>query len=129
KEQPVSRVVLAGESGTDRQQVLERALAVAGAGWFSRTLALVPSNEKNPAWLADRAREVADSAGLDVKAWDEKQLRAEGVGGMVGAGQASAPPPRLIRLDSRPLGAGRGTPHVVLVGKVITFDTGGLSIK
>ena len=129
KEQPVSRVVLAGESGTDRQQVLERALAVAGAGWFSRRLALVPSNEKNPAWLADRAREVADSAGLDVKVWDEKQLRAEGFGGIVGVGQGSASPPRLIRLDYRPRGAGRGTPHVVLVGKGITFDTGGLSIK
>ncbi len=129
KEQPVSRVVLAGESGPDRQSVLERALAVAGAGWYSRTLALVPSNEKNPAWLADRAREVAGSAGLDLRVWDEAQLRAEGFGGIVGVGQGSASPPRLVRLDYRPRRVRRDTPHVVLVGKGVTFDTGGLSIK
>jgi leucyl aminopeptidase len=96
---------------------------------MARTLALVPANEKNPAWLADRAREIADTAGLSVKVWDEKQLEKEGFGGLTGVGRASAQPPRLIRLDYTPRGAGRKTPHVVLVGKGITFDTGGLSIK
>ena len=130
KEQPVERVVLAGISdATERQPVLERALALAGAGWLSRSLALVPANEKNPAWLAERATEIAETAGLKVKVWDERQLAAEGFGGIVGVGQASANPPRLIRLDYTPRGAGRNTPHLVLVGKGITFDTGGLSIK
>jgi leucyl aminopeptidase len=130
KDGPVSRVVLAGISdASDRQQGLERALALAGAGWMARTLALVPANEKNPAWLAERAAEVADRAGLKIKVWDEKQLAQEGFGGIVGVGQASATPPRLVRLDYTPRGAGRNTPHVVLVGKGITFDTGGLSIK
>ena len=130
KEQPVSRVVLAGVSdAAERQQALERALALAGAGWMARTLALVPANEKNPAWMAERATEVAQSSGLKVRVWDEKQLAAEGFGGIVGVGKGSANPPRLIRLDYTPRGARRSSPHVVLVGKGITFDTGGLSIK
>ena len=81
KEQPVSRVVLAGVSDApERQQALERALALAGAGWMARTLALVPANEKNPAWMAERATEVAKSSGLKVRVWDEKQLAREGFG-------------------------------------------------
>jgi leucyl aminopeptidase len=106
-------------------------VAVARAGWRSRTLATVPSNLKNPAWLADQARELAREAGLDIEVWDEKRLAAEGFGGLVGVGQASVSPPRLIRLDYKPSGrrAARKAPTVVLVGKGITFDTGGLSIK
>jgi leucyl aminopeptidase len=130
KERPVSRVVLAGISdAAARQQALERALALAGAGWLARTLAIVPANEKNPAWLAERAREIAGTAGLEVRVWDEKQLVRDGFGGIVGVGQASSNPPRLIRLDYTPRRPGRKTPHIVLVGKGITFDTGGLSIK
>jgi len=128
--QPVQQVVLAGLVDSDsRKDVLERALAVAGAGWHSRLLALVPSNEKNPAWMADRAVELAERAGLLVKVWDEADLARDGFGGIIGVGQASATPPRLVRLDYTPKRAGKKTPHVVLVGKGITFDTGGLSIK
>ena len=130
KEHPVKRVVLAGVSDTAaRQQALERALALAGAAWMSRVLALVPANEKGPAWMAERADEIARSAGLELTVWDEKRLTREGFGGILAVGQASAKPPRLIRLDYTPRGAVRNTPHVVLVGKGITFDTGGLSIK
>jgi leucyl aminopeptidase len=129
KEHPAGRVVLAGISDTvARQPVLERATAIARAGWTSRTLALVPANEKSPAWMAERAAELADAAGLQLEVWDEQQLAREGFGGILGVGQGSARPPRLIRLDYTPRGA-RSAPHVVLVGKGITFDTGGLSIK
>jgi leucyl aminopeptidase len=127
---PVARVVLAGLADpVKRKPALERAMAVAGASWLSRTLALVPSNEKSPAWLADRAAEVASSAGLQIKVWDEDQLRTEGFGGIVGVGQGSDNPPRLVRLDYSPKKAGRRTKHLVIVGKGITFDTGGYSIK
>ena len=61
--------------------------------------------------------------------WDEKRLAKQGIGGILGVGQGSPTPPRLIRLDYTPAEAGRRTPHVVLVGKGITFDTGGISIK
>ena len=127
---PVERIVLAGlPDADDRSTELQRAIALGGAGWRSRMLATVPSNLKNPAWLADQARELAGECTLDIAVWDEKQLAAEGFGGIVAVGQASATPPRLIRLDYTPEDANRKTPTVVLVGKGITFDTGGLSIK
>lgn len=124
---PVREVVLAGAIG--REDALERAVAVSRAAWSARALALVPSNEKNPVWLADRAVEEGKAVGLDVTVWDQKRLEAEGFGGILGVGQGSANPPRLIRLDYTPRKANRRTRHVVLVGKGITFDTGGYSIK
>jgi leucyl aminopeptidase len=130
KEQPVARAVLAGLVDADaRKDVLQRALAVAGAGWQSRTLALVPSNLKNPVWLAEQAADVAKRSRLDLTVWDEKALEKDGFGGIVGVGQGSANPPRLVRLDYTPRRGARKARHVVLVGKGITFDTGGLSIK
>ncbi|QCW49844.1 leucyl aminopeptidase family protein [Nocardioides dongxiaopingii] len=129
---PVRSVVLAGlpEHAADVDAAaLDRALALGGAAWRARTLATVPSNLKNPAWLAARAEEIAEEAGLTCRVWDDEQLRAEGFGGIIGVGQGSATPPRLIRLDYSPPGATRKTPTVVLVGKGITFDTGGISIK
>ncbi|GAA1936806.1 leucyl aminopeptidase family protein [Nocardioides hwasunensis] len=133
KEQPVGRVVLADISDDGADDELARALALGGAGWRSRTLATVPSNLKTPAWLADQAVEVGEAAGLDVTVWDEARLVAEGFGGLLAVGSASVHEPRLIRMDYTPRGAGKGAgknvPTVVLVGKGITFDTGGLDIK
>ncbi|MDN4172436.1 leucyl aminopeptidase family protein [Nocardioides sp. SOB77] len=126
---PAEQLVLAALDPAAYDGALARARAVAGAGWRSRTLATVPSNLKNPVWLAEEARRVADEAGLGFRVWDEKQLAAEGFGGILGVGQASATPPRLVQLDYAPRRAGRKVPTVVLVGKGITFDTGGLSIK
>ncbi len=129
-ELPVERVVLAGQSDSgSRKGIVERALAVAGASWLARTLALVPSNLKNPEWLAEQAAEVASSAGLAIQVWDEKALAEQGFGGIIGVGQGSASPPRLVQLGYRPRRSARKAPHVVLVGKGITFDSGGLSIK
>ncbi len=125
---PAGRVVLA-EMPQELRPALERAVAVGGAGWRSRMLATVPSNLKNPAWLAEQAQELAAASGLDVRVWDERELADEGFGGILGVGQASATPPRLIRLDYAPKKSKRGTPTVVLVGKGITFDSGGLTIK
>jgi len=98
-------------------------------GWLARQLAITPSNEKDPAWLAARATELAASTGLAVTVWDEKKLAAEGFGGILAVGKGSTRPPRFIRLDYVPDGATKDTPYVVLVGKGITYDTGGLSLK
>jgi leucyl aminopeptidase len=126
---PVARVVLAATADDEAtSHALHRGIAFGGAGWRARMLATVPSNIKNPPWLAEQAEEVAAESGLEVTVWDEKRLAKEGFGGILGVGQASATPPRLIRLDYVPRG-GRKAPLVVLVGKGITFDTGGLSIK
>jgi leucyl aminopeptidase len=126
---PARRVVLAELPEKQTRPVLDRAVAVAGAGWRARMLATVPSNLKNPPWLAEQAQELAAQSGLQVRVWDERQLADQGFGGILGVGQASATPPRLIRHDYAPARARRGTPTVVLVGKGITFDSGGLSIK
>jgi leucyl aminopeptidase len=107
-----------------------RALAVASttvaAVRLARDLANTPSLEKSPAWLAGRCVEVGEAAGLGVEVWDEHRLRADGFGGVLAVGRGSACPPRLVRLEHAPVGATR---HVVLVGKGITFDSGGLSLK
>jgi leucyl aminopeptidase len=127
KAQPLRRAVLA--TAPARQSVADRAAAVALAGWRSRALATTPSNLKNPAWLAEQATVWAREAGLEIEVLDEVRLRDQGFGGLVAVGQASATPPRLIRLTYTPPKARRKTPHLVLVGKGITFDSGGLSIK
>ncbi len=128
-ERPVARIVLAGTTDESAVDELARALAAGGAGWRSRLLACVPSNLKSPAWLAEQAEGLAAAAGLDVAIWDETRLAREGFGGVLAVGSASATPPRLIRLDYAPHKATKKTPTVVLVGKGITFDTGGLDIK
>ena len=114
------------------RQAADRALVVAKAVWLARDLANTPSNEKDPAWLADRAREVAVATGLECRIWDETELRDEGFNGLLAVGSGSSRPPRLISLGYRPgeeNGASAESSHVVLVGKGITFDSGGLSIK
>jgi leucyl aminopeptidase len=125
---PVGTIVLAG-TDPQRASAVERGVAVGGAGWLGRDLVHTPANIKSPQWLADRARDVAADSGLKVRVWDEKKLAAEGFGGIVGVGQGSDRPPRLIELSYTPSDAAADTPHVVLVGKGITFDTGGLSLK
>jgi leucyl aminopeptidase len=102
---------------------LDRALVVTAATATARDLVNTPPDEKSPAWLAKRA--VSLLKGLDVRVRDEKELAAEGWGGVLAVGQGSSRPPRVVeaRYD------GGGSRHVVLVGKGITFDTGGISIK
>ena len=116
-----------------RQRSVDHGMATGRAGWLARALAVTPSNEKNPGWMADQAQRLGAESGLSVQVWDERRLAKEGFGGLLAVGRASATPPRLVRLDYTPAGSSRAgsrrTPHVVLVGKGITFDTGGLSIK
>ncbi|HET7018826.1 MAG TPA: leucyl aminopeptidase family protein [Streptosporangiaceae bacterium] len=105
---------------------IERAATVAGAVALARDLTNTPSLRKNPQWLADAAVSVARETGLEVTIRTEQELANAGFGGICAVGQGSARPPRLIELRYAPTGAKR---HVVLVGKGITFDSGGLSLK
>jgi leucyl aminopeptidase len=114
---------------TGQRRAAELATLTARAARVARDLANTPSNEKDPAWLAGQARELAKLGGLQVTVRDEKQLAAERFGGLLAVGAGSARPPRLIELRYTPEKVGRRTPHVVLVGKGITFDSGGLSLK
>ncbi|MFG2090632.1 MULTISPECIES: leucyl aminopeptidase [unclassified Spirillospora] len=106
---------------------IELGTARARATALARDLANTPAREKDPSWLAGQAEQVAADAGLSVRVRDEKELVDGGFGGLVAVGAGSSRPPRLIELSYLP----EGTPdrHVVLVGKGITFDSGGLSLK
>ncbi len=95
---------------------------------WARDLVNTPPNTKTPEWLAAQAQQRL--AGLDsvtVTVLGPDELRAGGFGGVLAVGGGSASPPRVVVASYRPPGA--GSDHPVLVGKGITFDTGGLSIK
>ncbi len=122
-------LVLTDLGSPPRTEVIHRAGALARASWRARTFALTPSNEKGPVQLEQWAREAASQADLEIDVWDERRLAKEGFGGILAVGAESAYESRFVRLDYAPKRAGRRTPHVVLVGKGITFDSGGISIK
>ncbi|MBF6330240.1 leucyl aminopeptidase [Nocardia transvalensis] len=123
-EQPVRRVeflVPTPESGAEE---LFRAQTIAEAVATARDFVNTPPSHLYPAEFAARARELAEAAGLEVEVLDEKALEAGGYGGIIGVGKGSSRPPRLIRITYR-----GGSKKVALIGKGITFDTGGISIK
>jgi leucyl aminopeptidase len=107
---------------------VEQTLAYAAGTVATRDMGNTPSNIKDPAWLAQTAAKLgADLPGLKVAVHDERWMAAQGFGGVLAVGGGSARPPRFVTLTyapPRPTG-----PHIVLVGKGITFDTGGISIK
>ncbi len=92
-----------------------------------RLLTLLPSNEKPPPTLANYLSEVAKSARLQVEVFDEKALEKRGMNALLAVGKGSASPPRMV--VARWNGAAKDEPPIVLVGKGITFDTGGISLK
>ena len=98
--------------------------AVAAAVSSCRDLANAPANEANPAWMDERARELAAELGMRATTLGPEELAARGMGGILAVGGGSENEPRLVRLDW-----GSGGPRVALVGKGVTFDTGGISIK
>ena len=122
----VKQLVLAVDGVAALKSAVDRAEATARAVNRTRDLANTPPGHLPPAELVARA--LADVKGLPVKTQvlDEKQLRAGGYGGIVGVGQGAQRPPRLLRLEYRPKGAKK---HIAVVGKGITFDSGGISIK
>ena len=120
KERALATITLVGPTDSD---ALETAVTTATAAAAARDLVNTPSLEKSPEWLAAAAQDLLKD--LKVTVHDEKALKAKGFGGILGVGQGSTRPPRLIQATYD----GGGSTHVVLVGKGITFDTGGLSLK
>jgi leucyl aminopeptidase len=92
-----------------------------------RGIGNLPGNMLNPAILAEKAQELAKGRSLTVKVWNERHLARDGFGGILAVGRGSINPPRLIVLEYR--GGGKRETPVALVGKAVTFDTGGISIK
>ena len=116
------RLVLPEEASAEESSV---AGTVAGAVAFCRDLANAPANEANPAWMDERAAELAAEHGLAHSSLGRPELEARGMGGILAVGAGSENEPRLVRLDYD----GGGGPKIALVGKGVTFDTGGISIK
>ena len=123
-EHPLPEVVLASPLPADWMEVVERSQVVAEAVAAARDWVNQPALDQGPADLAALMSAVAVEAGMTVEIWDEERLREERMGGILSVGRGSHRPPRLLRL----LGPGDG-PRLTLVGKGITFDSGGLSLK
>ncbi|MGH2674297.1 MAG: leucyl aminopeptidase [Actinomycetota bacterium] len=108
------------------RQAVRRGEIFAEAVAWARDLVNTPALDATPDLLAREARKMARKVGLQCKVWTKAELERGGFGGILGVGQGSENPPRLIEL--RYSGGGRGRP-VAITGKGITFDSGGLSIK
>ncbi|MGI9206959.1 MAG: leucyl aminopeptidase, partial [Rhodococcus sp. (in: high G+C Gram-positive bacteria)] len=126
---PATRIELLVPSVRDRaaKAVLARATAIAEAVATAREFVNTPPSHLYPAEFAERAKALGEAAGLKVEVLDEKALEKQGYGGIVGVGKGSSRPPRLVRLSYS--AKKRKAPKIALVGKGITFDTGGISIK
>lgn len=115
-------------AGVGDAAAVQRGLVAAGGTAWARDLANTASDVKTPAWLGAQAMSELGPLGVDVAVHDERWLAEHGFGGVLAVGGASHAGPRLIEASWRPRGSAR-RPHLVLVGKGITFDTGGLNIK
>src|SRR6202165_3172746 len=128
----VDTVVLAGFPEQERPAVekgLNRGRVIADAQNFARDLVNEPSNKLTPKILAEKAQAMAKEAGLSVEVLDEKKIADLKMGALLSVAQGSVEPPRMIIITYTPEKVNSGAPVLGLVGKAITFDTGGISIK
>jgi leucyl aminopeptidase len=124
---PVRAVVVASpHAGPAARAGVRRARVLAAAVHATRDLVNTAPNDLFPAALAGEAQAAMAELPVAVTVLDERRLRRGGYGGLIAVGMGSARPPRLVRLDYAPAGA---RAHLALIGKGITFDSGGLSIK
>ncbi len=115
-----------GQITPDFRTAVTDASIIVNSIFLTRDLINTPPNDLPPAELASRAKKSLSALPVTVKIWDEKALAAAGCGGILGVGLGSSRPPRLVKMTYAPKGARQ---HLALVGKGITFDTGGISIK
>ena len=128
KESRLETVTISAEDGSPG--ALDRAVATVEAQNHARELVNEPGNLLPPRELATRACALAENAGLECEVLDEQRMRSMGMGALLGVARASAFEPVMIviryRAESAPP---EDSPHLGLVGKAVTFDTGGISIK
>ncbi|KAA9154422.1 leucyl aminopeptidase [Amycolatopsis acidicola] len=116
----------AGGQTKAHKATLKAATAIAEAVLTTRDLINTPPNDLFPASFAERAKKLAEAADLEFEVLDEKALKRKGFGGILGVGGGSSRPPRLLRVSYK---GPKAAKKVALVGKGITFDSGGISIK
>ena len=119
----------AGAESLELVEALRRGRVIAEAQNFARTLANEPGNRLTPAGLGEAARQMAAEFRLACEILDEPRLKQLGMGALLGVAQGSAEPPCLIVIRYEPAEAAPGGAHLALLGKGVTFDTGGISIK
>ena len=115
--------------GAELDAGLERGRIIAEAQNLTRELANEPANRLTPMKLAESARSMAAAYGLECDVLDQDRMNQLGMGSLLGVAMGSAEPPALIVMKYRPAGASNDAAHLGLVGKGVTFDTGGISIK
>jgi leucyl aminopeptidase len=125
---PVRRITVVGTAARTQaaRRAVNHAKVVARSVHLARDLVNTPPSDLPPAAFAAAATKACRSLAVEVDVLDERALRRGGYGGILGVGQGSARPPRLVRIAYR---HPRATRHLALVGKGITFDSGGLSLK
>lgn len=129
KQFTIATTALASASNDEMRDALERARIVCDAANWARSLADEPGGSLPPREFARRAAEMAAAFGLTVETLDAGEIRARGMGGLWGVGQGSDEPPALIVVRYEPEGATVEDELWAFVGKGITFDTGGISLK
>ncbi|HEX5110562.1 MAG TPA: leucyl aminopeptidase [Vicinamibacterales bacterium] len=117
------------ESSPDVERALERGRLLGECSNLAKELANEPGNRLTPRLFAERAAELARAAGLGVEVLDEQRIAQLRMGLLLGVASGSQEPPRVVVLRHEPKGSGSSGPVLGLVGKGITFDTGGISIK
>ncbi len=120
---------VAATNGAELDKAFERGKIVADAQNFTRWLVNEPANRLTPTILADRAKEMCAEVGLECEVLDQDRMRQLGMGSLLGVAQGSDEPPALIIVRYKPATAPKTSDHLGLVGKGVTFDTGGVSIK
>ena len=121
------QVQVAAEDLAATRRAVQRSSCLAEATNASRDVGNLPGNHLYPEELAAHAARLGRQYGFKLTVWDELRLQREGFGGILAVGQGSVRPPRMLVLEHR--GGKRGERPLALVGKAITFDTGGISIK
>jgi leucyl aminopeptidase len=106
---------------------MRRGLGLAESTNICRTLSQTPPNVATPYWMAEQAQKIARKTGLSCRVWKNGQLESDKLVGLINVGKASENKPCMIRLEWSPRGA-TGKP-IVLIGKTMTYDSGGLSLK
>jgi leucyl aminopeptidase len=128
----IESLVIAGYGDTERatgEKGLARGRTIAEAQNFTRELVNEPSNKLTPRILADKAAAMANEAGLAVDILDEKKIADLKMGALLSVSQGGPEPPRVIVITYTPASPKLGAPVLGFIGKAVTFDTGGISIK
>jgi len=128
----IDTVLVAGFSDAERaagEKGLSKGRIIADAQNFARDLINEPSNKLTPRVLAEKAEAMAKEAGLAVQILDEKKIADLKMGALLSVAQGSVEPPRVMVVTYTPSNPKPGAPVIGLIGKAVTFDTGGISIK